>query len=106
MSALVEKLCQGRHDVEVKLRPERNGKAFKDAVDREFVHIRFVRTQGGTELGLKLDKELCRFEGADFVTGAGEAHIVGTTGLDYVKVRCVADIDLSTFAGVGHLERV
>lgn len=30
---------------------------------------------------------------------------MGDLSLDYTKVRCVADIDLKTLAGQGHLEK-
>jgi hypothetical protein len=33
-------------------------------------------------------------------------RIVGGLTLDYVKVRCIAEIDLSTLEGQGHLEKV
>jgi len=33
----------------------------------------------------------------------GIAHVEGTLTLNYVKVRCIADIHLETLNGVGHL---
>jgi hypothetical protein len=33
-------------------------------------------------------------------------HLVGGLTLNYVKVRSIADIDLGTLAGQGHLEPV
>jgi hypothetical protein len=33
----------------------------------------------------------------------GTAHIEGTLIFNYVKVRCLADIDLATLNGTGHL---
>jgi hypothetical protein len=43
---------------------------------------------------------------ANFENQAGSAHLEGELTLDYVKVRCIADIDLKTLAGKGHLVRV
>jgi len=102
---LVEKLCEGRHPVEVGLRPERTVKGLKEAIDRNYVHIKFTGTKGGTELGFRLDAESCNFSGADFEQGSGTVHLEGGLTLDYVKVRCVAEIDLGSLQGTGQLVR-
>ena len=102
---LVEKLCEGDHPVEAGLRPERTVKLFKDAIDRNYVHVKFTKTRGGTELGFRLDMNACDFSKADFENGAGIVHVEGGLTLDYVKVKCVADIDLRTLEGTGHLVR-
>jgi hypothetical protein len=102
MSQLVQKLAQGEHPVEISLRPERNYKALKDCIDRGFVHIKFTGTQGGTELGVRLDKTASDIN-ADFNSGTGTLKIVGNLTLDYQRVQCVAEIDLASFAGKGHL---
>lgn len=104
MSDLVQRLSSGRHPVEVSLRPERTPKALKDCLDRGFVHIKFVNTRGGTELGMPVDRALSDLSGADADYGNGQVKIVGTLKLDFVKVRCVADIALPALAGEGHLE--
>lgn len=104
--SLVDRLCEDSHPVEVGLRPEKSVKLFKDAIDRHYVHIKFTDTKGGTELGVKLDTDACDFSQADFEAGAGRAHIEGGLILDYVKVRCIADVDLSTLQGTGHLAKV
>jgi hypothetical protein len=57
MNDLVQRLSQGRHPVEVSLRPERTVEALKDALDRGYVHIRFTQTRGGTELGIPIDRQ-------------------------------------------------
>lgn len=104
--SLVDRLCEGDHPVEAGLRPERTAKLFKEAIDRNYVHVKFTNTRGGTELGVRLDRDACDFNQADFEKGAGLIHIEGGLTLDYVKVRCVADLDLSTLEGRGHLVRV
>src|SRR5215471_390750 len=101
--SLVDRLCEGDHPVEAGLRPERTVKLFKEAIDRNYVHVKFTRTRGGTELGVRLDLDTCDFSNADFETGTGNVHVEGGLTLDYVKVRCIADIDLKTLNGNGHL---
>jgi uncharacterized protein YbdZ (MbtH family) len=103
---LVDRLCEGDHAIEVGLRPEKTLKVFKEALDREYIHIKFTETKGGTELGFRLDREASDFSAADFENGKGSAHIEGALTLDYVKVKCVADIDLTTLAGRGRLEKI
>jgi uncharacterized protein YbdZ (MbtH family) len=104
--SLVDKLCEGDHPVEAGLRSEKTVKVFKEAIDRNYVHIKFTKTRGGTELGVSLDREACDFSRADFDQGSGTTHVEGNLTLDYVKVRCIADIDLATLEGTGRLEKV
>jgi hypothetical protein len=104
--SLVDKLCEGGHPVEAGLRPEKTVKLFKEALDRGYVHIKFTKTKGGTELGVRLDRDLCNLSEADFENGRGSVHLEGGLTLDYVKVKCVADLDLATLKGTGHLVKV
>jgi uncharacterized protein YbdZ (MbtH family) len=104
--SLVDRLCEGEHPVEATLRPEKSVKLFKESIDRNYVHIKFTDTQGGTELGVRLDPQKCDFAGADFENGTGTVHLEGGLTLDYVKVQCVADIDLASLTGQGHLVKV
>lgn len=104
--SLVDRLSEGDHHVEVGLRPERTVKLFKEAIDRKYVHIKFTQTRGGTELGLRLDQDTSDFMNADFDNGKGTVHVEGSLSLNYVNVRCIADIDLSTLEGRGRLVRV
>lgn len=104
--SLVDRLCEGDHPVEVGLRPEKTVKLFKDAIDRNYVHIKYTQTKGGTELGVRLDREACDFSQADFENGSGKVHIEGGLTLDYIEVKCIADIDLSTLTGQGRLAKV
>ncbi len=103
---LVAFLSEGNHPVEVGLRPENTAKLFKEAIDRGYVHIKYTDTRGGTELGVRLDKETSDYSQADFEKGTGRAHLEGHLKLNYVNVRCIADIDIDTLTGHGHLERV
>jgi hypothetical protein len=104
MNDLVERLSQGEHAVEVSLRPDRTVKAFKECLDRGFVHIRFTKTRGGTELGFPVDASYSDLTRADFDAESGQLRIAGDLMLDYVKVRCIADVQLPSMEGVGHLE--
>lgn len=104
--SLVDKLSEGNHPVEVSLRPEKTLKLFKAAIDRNHIHIKFTQTRGGTELGFPLDRDASDFEAADFESGRGTAHVQGNLTLDYVRVKCVAAIDLSTLQGTGRLVRL
>ncbi len=106
MNELVQRLSQGNHPVEASLRPEKTVAALKESIDRGYVHIKFTNTKGGTELGVKLDPEASNLNEADFEHQAGKVHLVGNLTLNYEKVRAVADIDLQTLAGSGHLEPI
>jgi uncharacterized protein YbdZ (MbtH family) len=103
--SLVDRLCGGEHRVEVCLRPNRSVAHFNEALERGYGYIKFTDTVGGTEFGMSLVREACDFSHADFESGEGTVHIEGELTLDYVKVRCKCDIDLSTLAGKGRLVR-
>lgn len=47
--------------------------------------------------------ERTRLDGADFEAGTGSVHLVGGLTLNYDKVQLVADIDLASLKGTGHL---
>lgn len=103
---LVQRLSESEHPVEVSLRPERSVDALKDRIEQGYVHIKFTGTRGGTELGVRLDRDALGLDGADFENRKGTVHLEGGLTLNYVKVRCVADIDLETLAGQGRLQPV
>jgi hypothetical protein len=105
MSELVQRLAKGDHPVTAG-GPNPSVEQLKQSIDREYVHIKFTATRGGTDLGVRLDKEASSLEGADFEKATGTVHLEGTLTLDYVPVRCVADLDLETLNGTGHLEIV
>jgi hypothetical protein len=104
MNELVSRLSQGEHPLEASVRPKKTVEEFKEAIDRGYVHIRFTATRGGTELGFNVDEKLSDFRSADFKTGKGRLKICGDLTLDCERVRCVAEIDLATLDGTGHLE--
>ncbi|MBE9170816.1 MbtH domain protein [Pleurocapsales cyanobacterium LEGE 06147] len=104
MNELVQRLSEGDHPVEASLRPDKTATALKERIDLGYVHIKFTGTRGGTELSVQLDRDACDLTRADFDHQSGSVHLVGELVLNYVKVRCVADIDLATLEGKGHLE--
>lgn len=101
MDDLVNRLSQGGHPVLITR--VNNVQEFKQRIDRGYILLKFTETQGGTELGFKLDHSETVSTDADFERAMGSVHVVGDLILNYDKVRCVADIDLATLKGVGHL---
>ena len=104
MNDLVKRLSEGSLPVEVSLRPERTIKLFKEMLDRGHVLVKFTQTRGGTELGVPLDKARSDLTHANFDQETGKVRVCGELTLDYVPVRVVADIDLPSLQGEGHLE--
>ena len=102
MDELVQRLSEGDHPVVTQR--YKTAEELKQAIDRGYVLIKFTDTRGGTELGSRLEAAQTNLGGADFSQAAGIAHLVGNLTLNYVKVRCVADVDVATLAGKGHLE--
>ena len=103
MNELVQNLSVGDHPVVVG-GPQPSLKEFRQRVEEMgYVFIKFTDTKGGTDLGVRVDKAAVDTSKADFDQGTGIAHVEGTLTLNYVKVRCVADIDLAQLKGTGHL---
>src|SRR6266849_3676419 len=101
MDDLVRRLSEGRHDVEITLRGGRTPAALKACIERRFVHIKFTGTRGGTELGVPLDMDRCNVAAADWQLGTGRIHLEGPLTLNFVKVRCLADVDVASLVGNG-----
>lgn len=104
MQDLVHRLSEGMHPVEVGVRPEPTVSGFKESLDRGYVLIKFTDTRGGTELGVPVDWNRSDISKADFEHEHGEVRVVGSLTLDYVPVRCVAEISLPSLRGQGRLE--
>lgn len=103
MDELVQRLSEGEHPVSVG-GPKPSLEEFQKRVeDMGYVFIKFTGTRGGTDLGVRVDKSATDLSQAHFAQRTGHAHVEGTLTLNYVKVRCAADIDLATLAGTGHL---
>ena len=106
MDDLVRRLSENQHPVEFSSRPARTVAALKSCLDRGYVHIKFPNTRGGTELGVRVDRDATDLTKANFEDSTGQVEIVGTLTLNYVDVRCKARIDLQTLNGEGRLEIV
>lgn len=104
MDELVQRLSVGDHPVAAS-RSE-SAEDLKKSIDRGYVLIKFTGTRGGTELGVRLDETATDLSAANFDQATGTVHLVGNLTLNYVKVRCIADVDLATLEGKGHLEVV
>lgn len=102
MDELVQRLSQGDHPIVAQR--YKSAEELKQAIDRGYVLVKFTDTRGGTELGVRLDNTLTSLAGADLGQSTGAVHLVGSLTLNYVKVRCVADVALATLDGKGHLE--
>ncbi|MFB6777224.1 MULTISPECIES: hypothetical protein [unclassified Streptomyces] len=68
-----------------------------------YVFVKFPDSGGTTDLGVRVDEAATDLGGADFAKGTGSVHVEGTLTLNYVQVRCLADIDLTSLSGSGHL---
>ena len=103
MNDLVQRLSQGEHPITVGGPQPSLAELRKRIEEMGYVFIKFTATRGGTDLGVRVDPAQTVYHEADFAQGSGSVHIEGTLTLNYVRVRCVADIDLSTLNGTGHL---
>lgn len=106
MDELVRQLSEGSHPVALTLRPEATVQELKECIEREYVHVKFTNTRGGTELGVRLDAGATDLSRANFDTQSGTIRLVGDLVLNDVAVRCVADVSLATFDGIGSLQPV
>lgn len=74
------------------------------AIEQGHLCVRFTDTEGGTELGIPIDPERSVLSAADLAGGAGAIRVVGTLTLDFIPIRCHADIDLPTLTGRARVE--
>lgn len=103
---LIARLSAPNNRIEVSLRPEKSAQALKQRIEQGYVHLKFTETRGGTELGVRLDPDRLELDQADFENQTGKVHLEGGLTLNYTKVRCIADINLETLAGQGHLQAI
>jgi len=105
INELVKRLSQGKHEVVIGHRDE-SYEEIKERIEDGYIHIKFTKTRGGTELGINVDLNSTNVKDLDFTKGEGLLHIEGTTNLNYNAVRLIADIDLASRKGEGYLEIV
>jgi hypothetical protein len=102
INELVRKLSEGKHDVSLNERGE-DIQELKERIEQGFIHIKFTQTQGGTELGIKIDKEKSNMN-VPAGKNTGQWHLEGTAILNYNHVRCIVDVNLKTMKGKGYLQ--
>ncbi len=103
MDDLVERLLK-RQPIAFESRTDTLNEVKERLMEMKFVFITFTETKGGTELGIDVDMDLTDIKNADFDEGTGVISVIGTCMLNYQKVRCVSEVDLSTKKGTGFLE--
>jgi hypothetical protein len=103
MNELVKHLTSGEHPVVVGGSRPSLDDLQRRATDMGYVFVKFTDTKGGTDLGVRVDRDASDVSQANWQEGTGTIHVEGNLTLDYVPVRCVADIDLATLSGTGHL---
>jgi hypothetical protein len=101
MNDLVERLGQPQ-EIAVPINDEKDATFFKEAVERGYPHITFVKT--GTTLGIPMDKEASDVRGGDFTKREGKIKVVGNLVLNYNRVRFHGELDIATGKGMGRLE--
>ena len=103
MHELTQRLADGDHPVIVG-GPHSSPEELRRRIEEiGYVLIKFTDTRGGTELGMALDRAATDIGNANFDEGSGALHIEGTLTLNDDPVRCIADLDLATMSGTGHL---
>ncbi|MFV5997275.1 hypothetical protein ACNPQM_34015 [Streptomyces sp. NPDC056231] len=103
MDELVERLSQEGQKVVVGGPSPSLGEFQRRLTEMGYVFVKFPDSGGATDLGVRVDEAATDLGGADFAKGTGSVHVEGTLTLNYVQVRCVADIDLTSLSGSGHL---
>jgi uncharacterized protein YbdZ (MbtH family) len=104
--SLPVRLSREPQPVELDLTPAPTLEALLRQVDTGYLHVRFTQTRGGTNLAVPLEPGVAERIKAQAASGDGTVQVAGGLTLDYVPVRCVADVDLATFTGTGRLEIV
>jgi len=101
--SLVSRLSQGEHKVRLARGKAEGIPELRQSITRGYVFVEFTGTRGGTELGIRLDRENCDLAEADFENRKGHIQLTGRLVLDYVPVCCRISVDLSTLEGTGNL---
>jgi hypothetical protein len=97
MSELINYLSHGEHPVV--LQRYKDAHELEERVQSGYVLVKFTDTRGGTELGLRLDKDRCDLTNLD--TGSGTIKLVGTLTLDFVDIEVVVDANITSLEGTG-----
>ncbi len=103
MTDLVTRLENKQRIVAV-CRPEQTEEEFRAAIERGYVHVKFVETD--TELGIDLGDGAPLPERCTLDEDARRVSLNGELNLDYVDVRFVGEVSLDSLEGQGQLERL
>ena len=103
MNELTQRLASGNQPVTVGGPKPSIGELRQRLDEFDHVFIKVTETRGGTDLGVRVDREATDLSAADFDGGHGTVHVEGTLTLNNDPVRCIADIDLETLNGTGRL---
>jgi MbtH protein len=101
LSPTVKFLSEGKHPLRVYPYPS-TSEHIKTYLEEGFIHLNFLDTKGETCLGFQPNSNTDKSQ-ADFRQGKGKIYLEGNLILDYVNVKCQADIDLSSGEGYGQL---
>lgn len=101
ISPTVKFLSKGKHPVAIYPIPT-SLERLKSYLNDRFIHVNFLDTQGETCLGMNIDA--MDKAAANLESGQGNLHLEGELVLDFVKVRCFVDVDVSSMKGVGYLQ--
>jgi len=97
MSELIDYLSNGEHPVV--LQRYKDAQELEERVQSGYVLVKFTDTRGGTELGLRLDKDRCDLTNLD--SGSGSVKLVGSLTLDFEDIDVVVDANVSSLEGMG-----
>src|SRR5215211_2875994 len=97
MNELVQRLSEGDHPVQIGRSEETYEELKRRILEFGYVYIKFIATQGGTQLGMQVDPQTTDVSKVDWEQGTGMARIEGGLTLNYV--RCVIEIDMATREG-------
>ncbi|WP_346660176.1 MbtH family NRPS accessory protein [Amycolatopsis sp. QT-25] len=100
--SLVDLLTSGEHPVRI---PLDGPVELRRSVEEGLLPVLFSGTRGGTEIGIRLDHGASDFHALQADPPRGGIRAVGHLVLDYERVRCTVDVDLSGLSGRGTLSR-
>lgn len=103
MDSLVKHLSDGLHPI-IMGGPSQSAQELNTRLTEVgYVFIKFTETNGGTDIGVRVDHIATCLDEADFHAGSGNVHIEGTLNLNYTPVRCIVDLDVASLSGQGYL---
>lgn len=104
MDELVGRLCGGEHDVTTS--HAQSVDELRASLHRQYLLIEVEGTRGGTELGIALGADTAHNARVALDRGDDRIELSGELTLNYVPLRCVADIVPATQRGRARFEVV